>query len=129
MSLQALLYRLRDLGIITESYYKQWCMDINRIGWRKREPLELPPEQPQWLYQSVLRALAEGLVTREEAERILGKTVETKQPLSLIQRRTFMKLPLKERRQILAQQAEKMAVYYEQDSEWKELQAGDLVEY
>ena len=38
MSMQALLYRLRNLGIITESYYKQWCMDISRLGWRRDEP-------------------------------------------------------------------------------------------
>ncbi|MBI4641978.1 MAG: hypothetical protein HY731_14910 [Candidatus Tectomicrobia bacterium] len=104
-------------------------MDINRIGWRKREPLELLPEQPQWLRQNVLRALAEGLVTQEEAERMLGEAIKTEQPLSLIERRAFMKLPLEERRRILAEQAEKMAAYYEQDSEWKELQAGDIVEY
>ncbi len=129
MSLQALLYRLRNLGIITESYYKQWCVDINRLGWRKQEPYELPPEQPQWMRQQVLRALAEGLVTREEAERTLGETVEGEAPLSLIERRAFMKLPLEERRRILSEQAEKMAPHYEQDREWKELQAGDLVEY
>jgi hypothetical protein len=129
MSVQALLYRLRDLGIITESYYKQWCMDINRLGWRKREPLELPPEQPQWLRQNVLRALAEGLMNQEEAERMLDEVVEIKQPLSLIERRAFMKLPLEERSRRLAEQAEKIATYYEQNPEWKELQVEDLVEY
>jgi transcriptional regulator with XRE-family HTH domain len=129
MSIQALLYRLRDLGIIAESYYKQWCMDINRLGWKKQEPLDLLPEQPQWLCQNVLRALAEGLVTQEEAERMLGETVKGKQPITLRQRRAFMKLPLEKRRRILTEQAEKMAAYYKQDLEWKELQGGDIVEY
>ena len=129
MSIQALLYRLRDLGIIAESYYKQWCMDINRLGWKKQEPLDLLPEQPQWLRQNVLRALAEGLVTQEEAERMLGETVKGKEPITLRQRRAFMKLPLEERRRILTEQAEKMAAYYKQDLEWKELQGGDIVEY
>jgi transcriptional regulator with XRE-family HTH domain len=129
MSIQALLYRLRDLGIIAESYYKQWCMDINRLGWKKQEPLDLLPEQPQWLRQNVLRALAEGLVTQEEAERMLGETVRGKEPITLRQRRAFMKLPLEKRRRILTEQAEKMAAYYKQDLEWKELQGGDIVEY
>jgi transcriptional regulator with XRE-family HTH domain len=129
MSIQALLYRLRDLGIIAESYYKQWCMDINRLGWKKQEPLDLLPEQPQWLRQNVLRALAEGLVTQEEAERMLGETVKGKEPITLRQRRAFMKLPLEKRRRILTEQAEKMAAYYKQDLEWKELQGGDIVEY
>ena len=129
MSLQALLYRLRDLGIITESYYKKWCVDINRLGWRTREPGEMTPEQPQWLRQHVLRALAEGMVTREEAEKKLGEAIEGSLPLSLIERRAFMKLSLEERRKMLAEQAEKMMDHYKQDSEWKDLQAGDLVEY
>ena len=129
MSLQAVLYRLRDLRIITESYYKKWCVDINRFGWRKQEPGEMPPEQSQWLRQHMLRGLAEGMVTREEAERTLGEAIEGSPPLSLIERRAFMKLPLEERRKLLAEQAEKMMDHYKRDSEWKELQAGDLVEY
>jgi cell division protein FtsL len=40
-----------------------------------------------------------------------------------------VKLPLEERRRILAEQAEAMAVHYQQDSEWQELQVGDLIEY
>lgn len=129
MSLQALLYRLRDLGIITDSYYKQWCIDINRLGWRTREPFEFEPEQPQWLRQNVLRALAEGIISKDEAERMLGETIEMEEPLSLIRRRAFMKLSKEERRRIMAEQAEKMAQYYEQDQEWKELQGGDIIEY
>jgi hypothetical protein len=117
------------LGIITNSYYKQWCIDINRLGWRTREPFEFEPEQPQWLRQNVLRALAEGIVSKDEAERMLGETIEMEEPLSLIGRRAFMKLSLEERRRIMAEQAYKMAQYYEQDPEWKELQGGDIVEY
>lgn len=129
MSLQALLYRLHDLDVITDSYYKQWCMDINRLRWRKQEPGELLPEPPQWLRQNVLRAIAEGIMGKEEAERMLEETIEMEQPRSLIERRAFMKLPIEERRRIMAEQAEKAAQYYEQDSEWKELQGGDIVEY
>lgn len=132
LSIQAFLYRLRDLGIITETHYQQWCVDINRRGWRKQEPLELPPEQSQWIRQSVLRAVAEGLVTQEEAERVLGEPVETEQPLSLVERRAFMKLPLEERRRILAKQAENMARFYQPGSElmeWtEEFVDDDLVE-
>jgi hypothetical protein len=49
----------------------------------------------------------------------------------LAERRMFMKLPLDERRRILADQAEQLVRYYEQDSEAKERelwQGGDLVE-
>ncbi len=129
MSIQALLYRLRDLGIITQSHYRQWCIDINRVGWRKHEPSELAPEQPQWLHRMLLRSLAEGLVSQEEAERMLGKQVKTEMPLSLIERRSFMKLTLEERRRILAEQADRLASHYEQDLGWADLQGGDLIDY
>lgn len=92
-------------------------------------PLELQNEQPQWLRWNVLRVIAEGLITKKEAEDMLGEPIEMTQSLSLVQRRNFMKLPLEERRRILAEQAEKAAAYYEQDQEWRELPGGDIVEF
>ena len=49
--------------------------------------------------------------------------------LTLDQRRAFLKLPMSERRQILASQASEMLVHYEQDSEWRELMTGDIIDY
>ncbi len=129
ISIQALLFRLKDLGIIGESYYRQWCIDINRLGWRKHEPMELPPERPQWMRQGVLRALAEGLVSHDEAEKMIGEPLRAEVPLPVIERRAFMKLPLEERRRLLAEQAVRLAEHYEQDTEWREVEGGDLVEY
>ena len=44
-------------------------------------------------------------------------------------RREFMQLPLEERRNILERQAEVMLQYYQEDREWQELEAGDLIDY
>ncbi len=44
-------------------------------------------------------------------------------------RQAFLRLPLEERRRILTQQADAMLSHYEQDTEWRELQNGDIVEY
>jgi uncharacterized protein (DUF433 family) len=44
-------------------------------------------------------------------------------------RREFMQLPLEERRNILAKQAEVMLRHYQEDREWQELEAGDLIDY
>ena len=129
MSIQALLFRLRDLDIITQSYYKQWCMDINRLGWRKNEPAELVPEQPQWLRQQVLRLLTEGAITKDEAETALGEVVEAQPSLSFVERRAFMKLPLAERRRIMKAQAEKLLSLYTHDTDRQAWQGGDIVEY
>lgn len=50
-------------------------------------------------------------------------------PLSLQGRRAFLKLPLAERRRLLAQQADQMVAHYEKDAEWREFLEGDLVDY
>ena len=44
-------------------------------------------------------------------------------------RREFMQLPLEERRSILEKQAEAMLQHYQEDREWQELEAGDLIDY
>lgn len=41
----------------------------------------------------------------------------------------LMRLPLTERRQILATQSVTMLEHYEQDADWREFTAGDIVEY
>ena len=51
------------------------------------------------------------------------------EPLTLKQRRDVLKLPLEERRRLLQQQAEIMATHYENNTEWQDLQPGDLIEY
>lgn len=129
MSVQALLYRLRSLAIIGESYYKQWCININKLGWRRKEPAEMPPEKPTWLHQSVLRALGEELISRKTAENLLGSSLGDEEPLLLVERHAFMRLPLEERRRIMSKQAERMAAHYENDSEWRRFQGGDFIAY
>ena len=130
MSIQALIYRLHDLGIITDVHCRQWFMDINRLNWKKKEPSELllPPEQPMWLKKSILRGVAEGLLTQADGVKMLGESMDVKEPVSLVERRAFMKLPLAERRRIMARQAKEMAAHYEKDVSWKDLETGDIVD-
>ncbi len=119
MSLQALVHRLHDLGVINDLHARQWWRTINAQGWKKVEPEEAPPEEPQWLRRTTLRAFSEDLLTAAEAEVLLGEKVEERAPAPLAQRRAFMKLPLDERRRLLAQQADTMADYYRRDSDWR----------
>jgi hypothetical protein len=59
------------------------------------------------------------------------KTATVDQELTLAQRRAYMQLPLEERRERLAAQAEQMAEHYEQGPERTERiawQGGDIVE-
>lgn len=131
MSVQALLYRLKDLGVISRHHYKQWFIHLGKMGWRKEEPGELPTEEPKWLRRSILRAYSEKLLSKEEAERLLGESVgdEEDAPTTLVRRRSFMELPVEERRRILARQAKDLQEHYEDGPERKKLQAGDITEY
>jgi len=129
VSLQALLYRLKDLGIITESLYRDCFIRINKNGWKRQEPKELPPEQPQWLFQNALRALAEKLITREKAKELLTKPVSADGPLENVERQAFLRLPMVERNRILAEQAEKMIDFYEQDIEWRQFKEEGFIDY
>ena len=129
MSVQAMLFRLRDLEIITNAYYKRWCININRAGWKKREPIEIPPEKPERFCQQVHRALSEELITKTEAEQLLNHIVKPSADRSFSERRQFLKLPKEERERILMEQAEEMADFYEHDTEWREWEGGPVVEY
>ena len=129
MSMQAILYRLRDLGVITSSHHRRWCMDINKLGWKKREPIEILPEKPVRFHQQVLRALSEGLIGTREAGELLDDPLETSLSQSLVERRAFLELPTDSRRSLLREQAQQMVDYYQNDSEWRELEGGALVEY
>lgn len=76
ISIQALLFRLRDLAIINESHYRQWFREIGRLGWRKDEPQSMPPERPQWVRRTVLRAVAEKSISEAEAMDKFGLSID-----------------------------------------------------
>jgi Zn-dependent peptidase ImmA (M78 family)/transcriptional regulator with XRE-family HTH domain len=128
MSIQSLVYRLHDLGIMSDQYYKQWWMTINREGWKKTEPLESKPEKSEWLKKTVLRALSEGLMTKGEAMKTLGEPVEVQEPITLVERQAFLKLPIEERRKIMARQAREMAADYKA-GKVEDLETGEILEY
>jgi flagellar biosynthesis/type III secretory pathway chaperone len=81
------------------------------------------------LQRTTLHALAEGLVTQEEAEQLTGEKLELVEPLSMVERRALAKLPVDERRRVLAEQAARIAEHYEHDEQWRDLDGGDVVEY
>jgi Zn-dependent peptidase ImmA (M78 family)/DNA-binding XRE family transcriptional regulator len=112
MSAQALAFRLRDLGIINESSYRWLCIQFNHNRMRKNEPEPLPPEVPQWLKRTVLRAFSEGLISAAEAERLTGEP-NASEHKQLIDRRAFMKLSAAERKKVLQEQAEHLKKHYD----------------
>lgn len=125
MSIQAIIHRLRDLEVISQTDYKAWWPYLNHLGYRLREPEELLPEEPRWVEQNIYRAFSEGVISKEEAERIIGKKLAEETSLPLLQKRNFMKLSLEERRRVLRKQAERAVGHYTEDTEWRGIEGGD----
>lgn len=71
ISIQALIMRASRLGAITPNQERYLWVQVNKAGWRKQEPLEMPIEQPSML-KEVFELLTRGLeFSREELARYL----------------------------------------------------------
>ncbi len=68
ISIQATLFRLKDLGIISEKYFTQFYFYINQMNWRIDEPFDYNGvEKSNRFDQLLYRALAENLINIEKA--------------------------------------------------------------
>jgi len=73
LSMQAWIFRARDLEIITPSMVKQLFQRFRVNGWHRREPGdEYPSEKPLRMERLIYRALAEDLISRSKAQELLG---------------------------------------------------------
>jgi Zn-dependent peptidase ImmA (M78 family)/DNA-binding XRE family transcriptional regulator len=128
MSIQALLFRFRDLDVITQGLYENWLKTLDRMGMRKIEPGMIEVEKPQWKEKMVLRAYNEGLIDSEKAMSILGNDKGIIIPEKLKNIREITRLPLSERHKILEKEALSAKDYYENDSDWREFSEGDVID-
>ena len=119
MSMQAWLRRAKDLGIISFSWYKNTFVTFRKHGWHRREPGEqVTSEQPIRYRQLVLRAMAEGIISRERAEELYPGIVSINgKDEKMAKVKKFSLLPLDERRKLLEAAAERAAHEYETDKE------------
>ncbi|MCU0549090.1 MAG: hypothetical protein MUC48_07060 [Leptolyngbya sp. Prado105] len=95
---------------------------------------ELTLQLDHELLEKVNRWAESNGISVNEAIATLIEHLPDSTAMTLEQRKSFLKLPLAERRRILAEQADAVAslpggfaFHYEQDTEWKELQAGDII--
>lgn len=78
MSMQALLYRMKDLDILPPHQFRQWNQWFRQSGHHKDEPGEpVPSEQPRRFERLVQHALAEELISRRRAAELLGRDADT----------------------------------------------------
>jgi Zn-dependent peptidase ImmA (M78 family)/transcriptional regulator with XRE-family HTH domain len=79
LSMQGWIRRAFDLEIIENSHYTTLCMMFSRNHWKKIEPVSFEgKEEPSRLKLMTLRALAEGVISKERAEMVCpGCTIES----------------------------------------------------
>lgn len=73
ISMQALIYRARDLHIISTAKLDQMFQMFKDNGWRENEPGDhLKPESPSRMKRLIFRALSEKKITRSRAAELIG---------------------------------------------------------
>ncbi len=78
VSVQAITYRCKDLGIFSEPMFRRLFNEFGRLGWRSppyQEPFARKGEKPTRFKRLTLRALAEGAVSEAKAAELLGLSV------------------------------------------------------
>lgn len=102
LSVAGWVYRARDLDIISAVTATRLWQELGALGWRRQEPVELEAEEvPTRMHQMVLRAYAEGIISRTQAEKLCPgclPPVENKD----LSPREIMRLPFEERQRLLA---------------------------
>ncbi len=74
ISIQAIAYRLKDLGVITESYFKQFMFMMTHLGYRVDEPFPYQGyEESNRFNQLLFKALAEEYISMSKAASLKNK--------------------------------------------------------
>ena len=120
LSMQAWLFRAANLGIIEQAHARSLFAKMSARGWRRKEPVDFEGEErPSKLRQLTVRALAEGLLSVAQAERIcpgVTRTVDEldAEPPGALSARSLLRLPPEERNRLLAQAAAAVVDEYEE---------------
>ena len=118
LSMQAWIFRALDLGIIESAHARTLFANLSARGWRRREPVDFEGEErPRKLRQLTVRALAEGLLSAVQAERLCpGVTRDIDEiptePTSVMSAKSLLRLPAAERDRLLEQAAAVVADEY-----------------
>ena len=77
LSMQAWIYRAKDLSIISENIAARLFQQFRVNDWHRREPGKpYPSETPMRMERLIYRALAEDLISRSRAQELYGKPLQ-----------------------------------------------------
>jgi predicted HTH domain antitoxin len=71
-----LIYRLKDLGVISPAMGAQLFALMNKLHIRKKEPVPLPSEETQRFERLCFRAFTESVISASKAAELLDVTVK-----------------------------------------------------
>ena len=135
LSMQAIVFRLRDLDVISESHYILICRYFSGMGFRVEEPGsgELKfEESPMVLKRKVHRALSEGLISANDVERFLPgfhPSLNSPARLSSLEIKRLLSLSSAERDKVLEASAQvTLDVYADPDVHISGV-VDDIIEY
>lgn len=75
ISIQALLYKAKDLKTLTPDQYRRWVTKISYYGWRKKEPLEFEISEPKLLNKMLVLHLDNLEYTKKELIKMFGLSI------------------------------------------------------
>jgi transcriptional regulator with XRE-family HTH domain len=107
LSIQAMAFRLKDLGIISDSYFTLVFSYLNQLGLRIQEPGSQDltfQEVPMTFRRHVYRARAEGLISEQDVTRFLPDHTARPEglgPKTSADIKRLLSLPKEERESIL----------------------------
>jgi Zn-dependent peptidase ImmA (M78 family)/DNA-binding XRE family transcriptional regulator len=86
LSMQAWIFRARDLEIISLSMARQLFQRFRANGWHRKEPGQaFPSEKPLRMERLIYRALAEDLISRSKAQELLGEPLQPRWAAEVLQ--------------------------------------------
>lgn len=78
MSIAAIAYRAKDLGILSEDRHRSFSINFGQRGYKKMEPgAYAMPERPQRFKQIALRSFAEEIISGTKAASLLNVPYES----------------------------------------------------
>jgi len=135
LSMQAIAFRLKDLEVISESYFTLFFRYFSQMGFRKEEPgsKELKFQEESMAFGGkVHRAFAEGLITEADAARLLPgfrASADAPSRIASSEIKRILSLPSEERERILAASAEAVKDAYDDPDVNSSGLVDDLIEY
>lgn len=65
-SIQAMIYRANDLGLISNNQFQYLLRKINKNGWRTNEPLDFPHELNETVFKGAIDLLFDNSYTKQQ---------------------------------------------------------------